>query len=125
MGIVRFSQRLSKSHLHAVLSMHSQLQLPGFVTDDPIAKRNSQLRDWLAVHSAVVRKTSVEKKVSVFNSSNRLQTRAFHTQVASRLKVVREFEYGSNPLCAGRMRMSGRMADICAELERMANQAQS
>ena len=125
MGIVRFSQRLSKSNLHVVVSMQSQLQLPGLVTDDPIVKRNSQLREPLAVHSARVRKTSVEKKVGAFNWSNKLQTGTFSTQFVSRLKVVREFEYGSNPLCAGRMMMSGRMGDVCAELERMANHAQS
>lgn len=38
----------------------------------------------------------------------------------SRLKVVREFEAGVSPSCAGRMVISGRMADVCAELDRMA-----
>jgi hypothetical protein len=37
-----------------------------------------------------------------------------------RLKVVREFDSGVSPACAGRMVISGRMADVCAELERMA-----
>ena len=37
-----------------------------------------------------------------------------------RLRVVREFEAGVAPSCAGRMVISGRMADVCAELERMA-----
>jgi hypothetical protein len=36
-----------------------------------------------------------------------------------RLKIVREFEAGVSPLCAGRMVISGRMADVCAELDRM------
>jgi hypothetical protein len=36
-----------------------------------------------------------------------------------RLKVVREFDSGVSPSCAGRMVISGRMADVCAELERM------
>ena len=40
----------------------------------------------------------------------------------SRLKVVREFEPGVGRSCAGRMVISGRMADVCAELERMAQQ---
>ena len=38
----------------------------------------------------------------------------------SRLKVVREFDSNVSPACAGRMVISGRMADVCAELERMA-----
>ena len=37
-----------------------------------------------------------------------------------RLKIVREFEVGINPSCAGRMVISGRMADVCAELDRLA-----
>jgi hypothetical protein len=36
-----------------------------------------------------------------------------------RLKVVREFDSGVSSSCAGRMVISGRMADVCAELERM------
>ena len=38
----------------------------------------------------------------------------------SRLKVVREHDAAVSPTCAGRMTISGRMADVCAELERMA-----
>ena len=61
-------------------------------------------------------------------------THAFHTTASSqkqcqtvvkassprRLKVVREFDAGISPSCAGRMVISGRMADVCAELDRMA-----
>ena len=42
------------------------------------------------------------------------------TGAPRRLKVVREFEAGISPSCAGRMVISGRMADVCAEQERMA-----
>jgi len=37
-----------------------------------------------------------------------------------RLKIVRQFEPGASRSCAGRLFISGRMADVCAELERMA-----
>jgi hypothetical protein len=37
----------------------------------------------------------------------------------ARLKVVREHDAAVNPSCAGRMTISGRMADVCAELDRM------
>jgi hypothetical protein len=37
----------------------------------------------------------------------------------NRLKVVCEFDTAVSPACAGRMVISGRMADVCAELERM------
>lgn len=40
--------------------------------------------------------------------------------VPSRLRVVREFDSNVSPACAGRMVISGRMADVCAELDRMA-----
>lgn len=39
---------------------------------------------------------------------------------ASRIRVVREFDSNVSPACAGRMVISGRMADVCAELDRMA-----
>ncbi|MEO5660973.1 MAG: hypothetical protein ABIQ90_14425 [Polaromonas sp.] len=35
------------------------------------------------------------------------------------LRVVREFDSAIAPDCAGRMVISGRMADVCAELDRM------
>ena len=37
-----------------------------------------------------------------------------------RLKVVRQFEPGANRSSAGRLVISGRISDVCAELERMA-----
>ena len=35
------------------------------------------------------------------------------------LRVVHLSEAGMTPACAGRMRISGRMADVCAELDRL------
>jgi hypothetical protein len=43
----------------------------------------------------------------------------------SRLRVVREFDSNVSPACAGRMVISGRMADVCAELERMSQRESS
>jgi hypothetical protein len=43
-----------------------------------------------------------------------------HNPTPSRLRIVREFDANVGPACAGRMVISGRMADVCAELERMA-----
>ena len=39
------------------------------------------------------------------------------------LRVVRESDSAISPDCAGRMVISGRMADVCAELDRMAMRA--
>lgn len=43
----------------------------------------------------------------------------------STLRIVREADAGIRPDCAGRMVISGRMADVCAELDRMASLASS
>jgi hypothetical protein len=50
---------------------------------------------------------------------------AARTATTRRLKIVREFEAGVSPSCAGRMVISGRMADVCAELDRMAQKETS
>ncbi len=42
---------------------------------------------------------------------------------ASRLKVMREFEPGMGRSQVGRMAICGRMADVCAELDRIASKA--
>ena len=55
------------------------------------------------------------KPLTCFQARNH----AVHSPVPSRLRVLREFEPGASPACAGRMVISGRMADVCAELERM------
>ena len=47
------------------------------------------------------------------------RSHAAQGHAASRLRVLREFEPGASPACAGRMVITGRMADVCAELERM------
>jgi len=45
---------------------------------------------------------------------------------ATPLRVLRLSEAGAKPECAGRMRISGRMADVCAELDRLvAKEAQN
>lgn len=37
------------------------------------------------------------------------------------LKIVRQFDPGISPWCAGRMTISGSMDEVCAELDRMAH----
>lgn len=44
---------------------------------------------------------------------------AAKTGATRRIKIVREYETGISAACAGRMVISGRMADVCAELDRM------
>ena len=48
------------------------------------------------------------------------QTTKSRRQTARRgLRIVREIDSEVGPDCAGRMVISGRMADVCAELDRM------
>ena len=37
----------------------------------------------------------------------------------TRVKIIREFDAGISPACAGRMVISGSMVDVCNELERL------
>ena len=49
-----------------------------------------------------------------------LSARPAHPAVSAPLRVVRLSEGGERPGSAGRMVISGRMADVCAELDRLA-----
>ena len=53
------------------------------------------------------------------------RTHAAQGRAPMRLRVLREFEPGTSPACAGRMVITGRMADVCAELERMSQTQRS
>lgn len=107
MGIAIFSQRLFGANSHASMKTQFQLLLPGF----PVGK----------VQATGLRKPSTEKPAGACNLPVKAAQRAHLVPVVSRLKIVRRFEQGSHPSCAGRMMISGRMADVCAELERLAN----
>jgi hypothetical protein len=53
------------------------------------------------------------------SASSKISRNASKLPAFSHLKVVREFDATVSPACAGRMVISGRIADVCAELERM------
>jgi hypothetical protein len=59
------------------------------------------------------------RPMTCFQASTHASGNAARGTEPSRLRVLREFEPGASPACAGRMVISGRMADVCAELERM------
>ena len=52
--------------------------------------------------------------------SNAVAGTAAHADVLRPLRVLRVFEAGQKPSQVGRMVISGRMADVCAELDRLA-----
>ena len=47
-----------------------------------------------------------------------MQSKPFHAQQRA-LRVLRVSEQGETAACAGRMVISGRMSDVCAELDRL------
>ena len=71
--------------------------------------------------------TSTTKEHSAFAIAPQVLLLRCHTVTKtsspSSLKVVREVDLDISPDCAGRMVISGRMADVCAELDRMAVRA--
>ena len=125
MGITIFSRRLSSSSLNVVAKTQRQLTLPGFQVETASANRDSQTSGGFVSHLSETRKPTSEELANTCNFQSNLQARVHPTSAVGRLKIVRELEQGSSPLCAGRMRMSGRMADVCAELERMTRLAQA
>lgn len=68
-----------------------------------------------AEHLATVQKILKRRPVAALTTTS--------TQPASRLKVMREFEPGLKRSQVGRMAICGRMADVCAELDRIALKA--
>ena len=59
------------------------------------------------------------RPMTCFQAGNSASSIGAGGKEPSRLRVLREFEPGASPACAGRMVISGRMADVCAELDRM------
>jgi hypothetical protein len=62
---------------------------------------------------------------SIIQPSRTLAHPATGERPVSRLKVMREFEPGMARSQAGRMAISGRMSDVCAELDRIAQKETS
>jgi hypothetical protein len=123
MGIAVFSRSPALSPLWSVLLSPLQAlaallrpvrpatPLPAFV-----AASRRQATEELPV---VLKTTVAGARHAAVASHKPCQTVAKATS-PRRLKIVREFEAGVSPSCAGRMVISGRMADVCAELDRMA-----
>jgi hypothetical protein len=120
MGIASFSRSSLLSVLLAPLQALAALCLPASsaVSAAPssplpafrrLAANDASATKFIAAHAQPVRAAGQKNCQPVAR-----------TGAPRRLKVVREFEPGISPLCAGRMVISGRMADVCAELDRMA-----
>ena len=79
------------------------------------------------VHTAVMACTQTASNDSNFNLGLPLHAqpgnRALPSSSRISLRIVRESDSAIRHDCAGRMVISGRMADVCAELDRMALRA--
>lgn len=117
MGIASFSHCFSRTPVLSVLLTPLQALIGLFGPAAP-ASGNAIKRDMprrLAV-SVGLRSYQTSKKDALSGS----RVKSPPKSPLSRLKIVRKLEPGVSSSCAGRMAISGRMADVCAELDRMA-----
>ena len=129
MGIVSFSDHFSRmpvlsvllAPLHTLAALfvptnrassstlaHPAAKIPCSAADAPFKVKVEQ-----AKHSGIASPNTCQSPAKSTRTSH------FSKTPVSRLKIVREFDPGIGRACAGRMTISGRMADVCAELDRM------
>lgn len=125
MGIVSFSHSPMLSVLlapvQAVAAWFVPVQNPAGLFAVPAQTRRGpkQLALPFALPCAPGGSTGRRRSANSHSISTKTGSNASNLPGISRLKVVREFDSAVSPACAGRMVISGRMADVCAELERM------
>ena len=110
MGIASFSPSLSRSSTPGLSMLLAPVQalVAFFMPVQP-----SQVSYRPAVRPVLLRPSNVQNVVKRTPATVSMPP-------ISRLKVMREFEPGNKRSQAGRMVISGRMADVCAELDRIA-----
>ena len=117
MGIVSFSNCFSRTPVSSVLltPLQALMGLFGPASQAPGNEIDKDMPNRLVV-SVDLRSCQTNKK-DVLGGSD---VRYLEKPLPNRLKIVRNFELGVGLAYAGRMKISGRMADVCAELDRMA-----
>lgn len=122
MGIVSFSRSpilsvlLAPAQALAAWFVPAQNDSGQFTASAAARRASSQLTLPFASGSTTVPCRPTTTDAAAAKSGKRASKMPAHR----RLRVVREFDSAVSPACAGRMVISGRMADVCAELERMA-----
>jgi len=119
MGIANLSRSPLLSVLLAPIQALAALWVPAHPPAAPSFASVPAFRRCAANDVSAVKPTATHLRSAQAAGHKPCQTVA-KTTAPRRLKVVREFEAGISPSCAGRMVISGRMADVCAELDRMA-----
>ncbi|QJC56340.1 hypothetical protein HC248_01645 [Polaromonas vacuolata] len=120
MGILSFSFRLAfMPQLSSLIAASSSANLESLEihkhTKSLVASSNSQL---LRESSKEI-KPAYHAPITFEPVASGQSIVCGNTTKQSRLKIVRLLEPGDSASCAGRMLISGRMADVCAELDRM------
>ena len=117
MGIASFSPLFSRFGATGLSGMFAPVQTFAafFMPAQATHAGHSPVTYPTAEHLANVQKVLKRRPV--------LPAIAASIRPASRLKVMREFEPGMGRSQVGRMAICGRMADVCAELDRIASKA--
>ncbi len=117
MGVVSFSNRFSRPPVLSLLLTPLQALLGPFIqTGNVSTKAGKRGLPGGSDIGGVMHARHADHGEACMVSHNKPPLK----RLPSRLKIVREFEPGVGASCAGRMTISGSMADVCAELDRMA-----
>ena len=129
MGIISYSYIFSRVPVLSVLLAPLQTLTALFVPANPISCRalvRSASKPTCRAMAAPVNDGFEPANHSMVNAAVSRQTVGEIAHAApspkptiSRLKILREFDPGIGRTYAGRMIISGRMADVCAELDRI------
>ena len=128
MGIVSFSHSPMLSVLFAPVQAVAAWFVPAQNTANLFAvpaltpRTPKQLALPFALPFTPTGNTGRRRQANSHSVSTKIGRNASKLPAITHLKVVREFDSAVNPACAGRMVISGRIADVCAELERMIQQ---
>ena len=115
MGIASFSPQFGRTTGLSMLLAPIQALVALFVPAQPALTHPRPA----VSPSRAYRASAHSNKIHKFADA-RSTLASFPAAPVQRLKIVRQFEPGASRSCAGRLVISGRMSDVCAELERMA-----
>jgi hypothetical protein len=115
MSIASFSPVLHRTSSLSLLLSPVQALIAFFVPAQP-ASIDAQA----VANPALCHPTSAPSRQALNGTHIKPSPKRSRDVRVQRLKIVRQFEPGASRSCAGRLVISGRMSDVCAELERMA-----
>ena len=114
MGIISFSPLLGHAAGLSMLVARVQALAALLMPAQPALARTRSAVNQASVYRASALSYKTPERVA---ESVQVDIHAVNVQ---RLRIVRQFEPGTSRSCTGRLVISGRMSDVCAELERMA-----